>query len=85
MVKSVTKLDINVGRHSYKVLLFCPYLTKFEFPTVLLSIPTFKISRKFIQREPSSCMHMDGETDVKLIVVFRNFAKSPKRGVKREN
>ena len=31
MEKPVAKLDINVGRHSYKVLLFCPYLNKFEF------------------------------------------------------
>jgi hypothetical protein len=39
----------------------------------------YQISSKSVQREPSCSMRTDGQTDMKLIIAFRNFAKAPNK------
>jgi hypothetical protein len=40
----------------------------------------YQISLKYVQREPSCSMRINGRTDMaKLTIAFRNFAKVPKK------
>jgi hypothetical protein len=52
---------------------------KLEFtPKIVEKMLKYQISRKFLQWKPSLCMREDGQTDMKIVAPFRNFANAPK-------
>ena len=56
---------------------FLPNLVFLDRPS---QTSQYKISRKYVQWEPSRYMGTDGRTDMtKLIEVFREFAAAPKK------
>ena len=60
----------------------CPILMKLEFSQQIFEKPSYQISWKSVQWEPSFSMQTDGQTDGRMdrhdkAVIFRSFANLP--------
>jgi len=72
-------ITINAQKSSFRVsVILVRFWQNLDFRNIFSKILKYKISRKFFRWEPRCATHTDEQIGaMKLIVAFRNFAKTP--------